>query len=109
MNQFSKERLTSYWVDVMRDGNRESHYRADHVEATLVSDLPSTMPGLDEFRARVDEQIPGAHKWFDSQSRHMADSAFKSRPAARDCQNDAGFALFGSTASAHGCDLEYPE
>ena len=72
MRQFSSNRLRKYWPDLLRDGNRESHYRVDHIEATLVFDLGTSQPSyLDDFIGQVDHKLPGAYCWFAAESRHM--------------------------------------
>lgn len=74
MNQFSRDNLSAYWKDLIRDGNRESHYRVTHIESTLIYDIPDKHPlnnSIDYFIEKVDNELPGHFCWFDRKSRHM--------------------------------------
>jgi len=69
---FSRERLLEYIPLLQHAGNRESHYRATHIEPTLVFDLHKGKPKVvKEFTKAVDEALPGAYCWFDPRSLHM--------------------------------------
>jgi hypothetical protein len=71
MREFSESVLHRYWPDPLRDGNRESHYRADHIEATLVFDLKQQPSYIDDFIRSVDASVRGSYCWFAAESRHM--------------------------------------
>ena len=72
MRQFEDQELRRYWPSLLRTENRESHYRLDHVEATLVYDLPSDPPDyFEHLIAAVEQALPGAYYWFAPESRHM--------------------------------------
>ena len=72
MDQFSGSRLSEYLPSLQADGNRESHYRATHIESTLVFDLAHQQPEfIDQFIEAVDRELPGFYCWFTAESRHM--------------------------------------
>ena len=72
MDQFSSARLVEYFPKLQEPGNRESHYRYTHVEATLVFDLPRKfIDFVSEFIHAVDKALPGYYCWFKEESRHM--------------------------------------
>ena len=74
MNQFSESCLEKYWMDVSRQGNRESHYRISHIESTLIYDLPSPKdqpPYIKNFIEEVDKKLPNLYCWFAPESRHI--------------------------------------
>ncbi|MFV1958555.1 MAG: hypothetical protein ACC662_03985 [Planctomycetota bacterium] len=72
MDQFSSARLPEYLPRLQADGNRESHYRETHVEATLVFDLRNQQPkAIQRFIEMVDGELPGAYCWFRTESLHM--------------------------------------
>jgi hypothetical protein len=74
MEQFSADRLPEYLPNLNREGNRVSHYQEDHVEATLVYDLPKPElqpPFIKQFQDAVDKELPGLYTWFEPKSRHM--------------------------------------
>lgn len=74
INQFSTDNLAMYWKDLLRDGNRESHYRTTHIEATLVYDIPDKHPlhdSIDNFIKEVDSKLQNYFCWFSKESRHM--------------------------------------
>ncbi|KAK9903307.1 hypothetical protein WJX75_002515 [Coccomyxa subellipsoidea] len=70
-----------YWFAASRDGNRESHYRDDHLGVTLAFGLPletghieaaAQIGGLiDRFRQRVNAELPGMYAWFADNSLHV--------------------------------------
>ncbi|MGE0084162.1 MAG: hypothetical protein AB7S75_07040 [Desulfococcaceae bacterium] len=72
--QFSENNLSAYWKYLSRDGNRESHYRKTHIEATLVYDIPNDHKIhdlLDEFIKKIDTELENYFCWFSRESRHM--------------------------------------
>ncbi|BDA49980.1 hypothetical protein COCOBI_15-1080 [Coccomyxa sp. Obi] len=70
-----------YWFAASRDGNREGHYRGDHLGVTLAFGLPleegnveaATQIGalIGRFRQRVDAELPGMYAWFGDSSLHV--------------------------------------
>ena len=72
MAQFSETRLLEYLKDLQKEGNRELSYRCDHIEATLVWDLPQDIPSyIERFIEEIDKKLPGLYSWFDPKSLHM--------------------------------------
>jgi hypothetical protein len=71
LRQFDRRNLRAYWHVHLRGGNRESHYRCDCDERTLVFDLTWQPDVLDAFIRRVDAALPDAYRWFDATSRHV--------------------------------------
>lgn len=72
MRQFGDQELRRYWPFLLRPENRERHYRLDHVESTLVYDLPAEQPDcFEHLIAAVERELPGAYYWFAPESRHM--------------------------------------
>lgn len=71
MNQFTMKSLVDYFPKIQQPGNRESHYRAPFVEATLVYDLRGIPDPVFQFRADVDTKLPGMYCWFEDDSLHM--------------------------------------
>jgi len=74
MSQFSENNLSAYWKNISRDGNRESHYRTTHIEATLVYDIPDDHQLhelFDKFIKKVDTALQDYFCWFSRESRHM--------------------------------------
>ena len=72
MKQFSKERLLEYLEDLRREGNRESDYSNDNIEATLVFDLPKDKPQyIQDFINMVNRKLPNLYRWFAPISMHM--------------------------------------
>jgi hypothetical protein len=70
---FARPRLTSYWKNgLLRGRGKESDYRADHVEATLVVDLPhANSDSMQRFIEEVDRSLPGMYCWFLPHSWHV--------------------------------------
>lgn len=67
MYQISADNFAIYWDDLLRDGNRESHYRTNHIESTLVYDIPNEHPlhkSIDEFINEVDSKLHNYFCWF---------------------------------------------
>lgn len=73
-----------YWYLVSRDGNREPHYRATALGATLVHELAcfsdptasngfsGALPGiLRRLKERVDLELPGLYSWLNESSLHI--------------------------------------
>jgi hypothetical protein len=72
MAQFAEERVSEYLPKLQSPDNRETHYRAHHIEATLVFDLGPQQPAcIQDFVQAVDEALPGYYSWFEPVSRHM--------------------------------------
>lgn len=71
MDQFSSARLLEYWPNLQNKGNRESHYRAPFIEATLVFDIVSVPDVIGEFRRAVDDKLQDLYCWFKDESLHM--------------------------------------
>jgi len=72
MKPFEKGRLLDYLEDLKREGNRETDYRKDHIEATLVFDLPKKQPKyIQDFIDKVNSELPDLYCWFEPESRHM--------------------------------------
>lgn len=71
LQQFDRQNLWAYWKAHLRDGARESHYRALHVESTLVIDVRHQLPILNAFVDRVESVLPGRYVWFSPSSRHV--------------------------------------
>lgn len=71
-----------YWFSVSKDGNREQHYRGDHIGATLVCGVNAWAEAshggvqtlshcLQAFRADVEDVLPGMYTWFSMASLHV--------------------------------------
>lgn len=72
MAQFAEERLSEYLTKLQMPDHRETHYRAHHIEATLVFDLGPRQPAcIQDFVRAVDEVLPGYYSWFDPVSWHI--------------------------------------
>lgn len=72
LDEFSEERLDTYWTDVARDGNRESHYREVALGATLVHFLGlQKPPAVNALIARLEAEIPETFAWFNERSLHV--------------------------------------
>ena len=72
MSQFTEDNLVEYLPRLQAEGNRESHYRSTHVEATLVFDIGNQLERLvQRFTEIVDRELPVAYRWFSPKSRHM--------------------------------------
>lgn len=71
MDQFSSAKLAEYWPNLQKQGNREGHYRASFMQATLVHDLKVVPDVIENFRRAVDRQLPGLYCWFKDESLHM--------------------------------------
>lgn len=71
MDQFASARLVEYWPNLQKPGNRESHYRAPFIQATLVIDLKTVPDVIRDFRIAVDQNLPGLYCWFNDDSLHM--------------------------------------
>lgn len=71
-SQFDAERLDDYLPSVQQKGHREGHYRANHIESTLIMQLPDEQPDyIDAFIQEVNAELPGRYVWFTPQSRHI--------------------------------------
>lgn len=72
MRQFDRGRLSEYLKDLNREGNRESDYRKDFIEAALVFELPKNQPQyIQDFINAVQSELPDCYCWFDPESRHI--------------------------------------
>lgn len=71
MDQFSASKLVEYWPNIQKPGNRESHYRAPFIQATLVFDLKAVPDAIRHFRKTVDQKLNGLYCWFEDKSLHM--------------------------------------
>ncbi len=61
MEQFAPARLVEYWPNLQKPGNKESHYRAPFIQATLVYDLQDIPQAITAFRMEVDQHLPGLY------------------------------------------------
>jgi hypothetical protein len=75
LQEFDLHRIEEYWFNASKDGQREMHYRSDHVENTLVAFLDKDQDQLyrviEEFINLVDKELPGMYVWFDRKSLHL--------------------------------------
>lgn len=76
---FARPRLTTYWKNGLRKGEgKESDYRSDHVEVTLVVDLPHANSDImQRFTEEVDRALPGVYCWFSPHSWHVTVRALR--------------------------------
>jgi hypothetical protein len=65
--------VSAYFAQVSLPGSRETHYRSDHGESTLVSfiDVSSLTALLNAFKCKVDAELASKYVWFDDSSLHV--------------------------------------
>ncbi|KAJ3390520.1 Lanosterol synthase (Oxidosqualene--lanosterol cyclase) [Entophlyctis sp. JEL0112] len=72
LGEYEKDKV-KYLEEVQKSGNRESHYRENHVESTLAivfGESTDVQMILDEFRRAVDFLLPGYYAWMEGAALH---------------------------------------
>ncbi|KAJ3211273.1 Lanosterol synthase (Oxidosqualene--lanosterol cyclase) [Entophlyctis luteolus] len=84
LGEYEKDKV-KYLEEVQKSGNRESHYRENHVESTLAivfGESTDVQMILDEFRRAVDFLLPGYYAWMEGAALHSTLRNFLPMPAA---------------------------
>ena len=66
LRPFSPEGMCAYLPAINKPGNRETHYRGNHSERTLVCFLSELPAVVAEFKRDVDTALPNTYVWFDA-------------------------------------------
>ncbi|KAL2649486.1 hypothetical protein R1flu_017614 [Riccia fluitans] len=71
VTEFANDNLENYHQLTSLEGHRSAHYLLPVVEATLVHHLEKVPASLNQFRNRVDAELPGMYEWFADSTLHI--------------------------------------